>query len=120
MYSIMCHRGDVGIFKSFIGSNNFFKDKYVQDDLTVTTESKMDSYTPSALDYIGGDFTQSLDDPLQVDIGLNGFVANVTHARHRENITAKHLRKNVALTMIQQREHSLLLHKNVVGLTNQS
>ena len=34
------------------------------------TESEIDSDTPSALDDLGGDLTQSLDNPLQLEIDL--------------------------------------------------
>ena len=69
-HPLICNMGDVGKFKSSIVSTNVLKYKYLQDDLTEMTESETDSDASSALYYLGGDFTHSLDDPLQVEIYL--------------------------------------------------
>ena len=53
----------------------------------------MESDTSSALYELGGDFTQSLDDPLQLDIDLGELMASTTHSRPLRNIKSKHLRK---------------------------
>ena len=93
MYSIMLNRADVGIFNISIGSTNALKDNYLQYYLTEVTASETESDTSSALYELGGNFTQSLDDPPQLDIDLGELMSSETHARPLRNIKSKHLSK---------------------------
>ena len=61
--------------------------------MTVTEESETESDTSSALGDLRVDFTESLDDPLQVVIYLDEFMTSATHAIPWRNIAAKNIRK---------------------------
>ena len=61
--------------------------------MTEINASETESDTPSALDDLGGDFTQSLDDTLQLEIDLGGLMSTETHARPWRNIKSKHISK---------------------------
>ena len=93
MYSLMFNRADVGIFKISIGSTNTLKDKYLRYYLTEINASETESDKSIALDDLGGDLTQSLDDTLQLEIDLGELMSSATHARPWRNIKSKHIRK---------------------------
>ena len=67
-----------------------FKHKCLHDDSTATDESETDSDTSISLYDLVSYLTQSLKDTLQVEIGLDGFMAVSTNVRPWKNITSKH------------------------------
>ena len=110
-HPLICNTRDVGKFKSSIGSTNVLKYKYLQDDLTEMTESETDSDASSALYYLGGDFTHSLDDPLQVDIYIYILWRVQLMPDLGEILYPNIPEKHSVLVMIQQRENFILLQK---------
>jgi hypothetical protein len=84
MCSLLSERGDVGRFKSSIGSTNIAKDKNLQDDATETSTDE-DSNASLA--------SNNLEDDCAYKVDLDEFMASATHARPRKNTTAEHLSK---------------------------
>jgi hypothetical protein len=93
MCSLLSERGEIGRFQSSVGSTNATRSDYPMDELTVETVSGMDSDSSEASDNVQDDFFENVDDPLQVDLDLDEFMASAAHAKPRRNTTAEHLSK---------------------------